>query len=96
MKGIIKGALPTSTPASTPSDTFVFRKLQKSMEEPVHNLLDDAGLDLLVEGVEGEVDGRVHDVKCGVEVVSLFPSGSGICGCATNIVAAPCASDRLV
>jgi hypothetical protein len=51
---------------TSPSDTFVFRKLQKGMEEPVHNLLDDAGLNLIVEG---EVDGRVHDVKCSVEVV---------------------------
>jgi hypothetical protein len=54
---------------TSPSDTFVFCKLQKSMEEPVHNLLDDAGLNLIVEGVEGEVGGRVHDVKCSVEVV---------------------------
>jgi hypothetical protein len=53
-------ALSTSTPTSTPlspSDTFVFRKFEKSVEETVHHLLDDAGLDLVVEGVEGEVGG---------------------------------------
>ena len=34
-------------------------------------------MNLIVEGVEGEVDGRAHDVKCSVEVVkkktSLVP-----------------------
>ena len=30
------------------SDTFIFGKFEKSVEETVHHLLDDAGLDLVI------------------------------------------------
>ena len=51
-------ALSTSTAASTPlppSDAFIFGKFEKSVEETVHHLLDDAGLDLVIDGVKSEV-----------------------------------------
>jgi len=38
------------------------------VEEPVHHLLDDACLDLIVEGIQRQVCGRAHDMECGIEV----------------------------
>ena len=40
------------------------------MEEAVDHLLDDAGLDLVVEGDNGEVGGGAHDVEGDVEVAA--------------------------
>jgi len=42
---------------TSPSDASVFGKFEKSEEETVHHLLDEAGLDLVIEGVKSEVGG---------------------------------------
>lgn len=36
----------------------------------MHHLLDNAGLDLVIEGVDREVSGGSHDVEGSVEVIS--------------------------
>jgi hypothetical protein len=53
-------ALSTSTTASTPfppSDGFAIGKFKKGVEETVHHLLDEAGWDLVIEGVKSEAGG---------------------------------------
>ena len=34
----------------------------------MHHFLHDAGLHLVVKGIESKVRGRAHDVECGIEV----------------------------
>lgn len=45
----------------------------------MHHLLDDAGLDLVVKGVDGQIGSRTHYVKSGVEVVGPMRENEGAC-----------------
>ena len=47
------------------------------MEEAVDHLLDDAGLDLVVEGDNGEVGGGARDVEGDVEVAAPVGEDGG-------------------
>ena len=49
------------------------------MKEAVAHLLDDARLDLGIEGGHGEIRGCAHYVEGGVEVVSAVRKGEGTC-----------------
>ena len=74
------GALPAAAAAGAPlaaSDVLILGKVKEGVEETVHHLLDDAGLDLVIEGVDGEVGGRTHDVEGGIEVVASVGEDEG-------------------
>ena len=77
------GALAATTATGSPlatGDSLVLGEFKEGMEEAVHHLLDDAGLDLVIEGIQAEVSGGAHDVEGGIEVISAVgeDEGSGV------------------
>ena len=47
------------------------------MVEPVHHLLDNARLNLVVQSIEGEIGRGAHDVESGVEIVGPVGEDKG-------------------
>lgn len=77
------GALTATTSAGAPlapGDGFVLGKLEEGVEEAVHHLLDDAGLNFVVESVEAEIGGGAHDVEGSVKIIGAMgeDEGSGV------------------
>lgn len=49
------------------------------MEQPMHHLLDDASLNLVVECLKGKVGGRAHDVESGFKVITSMGEDKSAC-----------------
>lgn len=75
LKGAWGVAGTLAEPAPT-GDAFILGELKQGVEEAVHHLLDNVGLDLIVEGVNGEVGGGAHDVEGSVEVIGSMEDNS--------------------
>lgn len=74
------GTLATAAATSAPlagSDALVLLKGEEGVEEAVEHLVCDAGLDFVVEGGEGEVEGGLEDGKGGGEVVGAVGKDEG-------------------
>ena len=75
-------ALLAATAADAPlaaRDTLILGEVEKGVVEPVHHLLDNARLNLVVQSIEGEISRGAHDVESSVKIVGPVGEDKSAC-----------------